>query len=137
MAKSFQKLSTELNNLKAFRQFPSLNKEQRAGIREQVDALEDILRQTRSKMESIRAEYAELSKHKTVVEDIAKARKLIKDSDAELKKAQEEFKYTEQSFKTVAVSGLLKKSESDSDEDKSEKIQFSSIFYELEGDYLT
>lgn len=134
----YDKASQLLSNLKAFRNFPSLTKDQRAGIRTIVDKIEDCMRSTRTKVGAIQEEYKELKNHKSIIENDDKAKKLLKDCDSEISEATKGFNLNLDGIVPVVVSpAIFKKVEGDDTDTVNEKRAFWPVYVELEGVFLT
>jgi hypothetical protein len=134
----YDKASQLLSNLKAFRNFPSLKKEQRAGIRAIVDKIEDSIRPVRTKVGAIQEEYKELKGHKAIIENDDKAKKLLKDCDAEINDATKGFNLNLDGIVPVVISPDIFKKELGEDADTAnEKRAFWPVYVELEGVFLT
>jgi hypothetical protein len=134
----FDKAAQYLSNLKAFRNFPSLTKDQRASIRTVVDKIEDQMRSVRTKIGALQEEYKELKSHKSITESEEKAKKILRDCDSEINEAKKGFNLSLDGLTLVPVpAGLFKKESGDSDDTINEKRSYWPLYVELEGVFLT
>jgi len=135
---TYDKAVSALQNLKTLRgKCLLLSKNQRQDIRVIIDTLEDATRATTTKIGSIQEEYKELRSHKVVLENEEKARKVIKEADSQIKKAQKDFVCPDLDITPVSLKGMFVKNTEDDDDTKNEKIAFWPIYTELEGVFLT
>ena len=134
----YEKSAQYLGNLKAFRNMPALNRDQRAGIRTIVDNIEDQMRPTRTKVGALQEEYKELKSHKAITESEDKAKKLLKECDSEINKATKGFSLSIDGIVPVVLSSdIFKKNSDDSDDTANDKRAFWPVYVELEGLFLT
>jgi len=135
---SYEKSAQYLSNLKAFRNMPMLTKEQRAGIRQIVDKIEDSMRSVRTKVGALQEEYKELKGHKAVIESEEKAKKLLKECDSEINEATKGFSLSLEGIVPVLVSPKMFEKEPGEDSDTAnEKRAYWPLYVELEGVFLT
>jgi len=135
---SYDKAVAALQNLKTLRgKCLLLSKKQRQEIREIIDFLEDATRPVMTKIGSIKEEYSELKSHKVILENEDKAKKILKDADSEIRKAQSGFVCPDLTFTPVSLKGLFVKSKDDDEDTKNEKLAFWPLYTELEGVFLT
>jgi hypothetical protein len=133
----YDKASKYLNNLKTFRGMPQLTKDQRAGIRTIVDKIEDLMRATRTKVGALQEEYKELKSHKSIIESEEKAKKILRDCDAEINTAIKDFNLEIDWVNLVPVTGLFAKCDNDDETTSNEKKAYWPLYVELEGVFLT
>lgn len=126
-----------LANLKNFRTFILLSKDQRNGIREIINTLEDLVRPADTEISTINAEYSELKSHKKFTEDVEAFKKFLAEQnltiDASVKK---NFPEKEVTITPVEVSPLFKRNDMDDFDTKEDKARYYPLFLELEDKFL-